>query len=516
MKRSNGLSRRGMLQASIGAALMAVGSKPGRAATPKRGGTLRAGLSHGSTTDVTDPAKCSNGFTQTLGYALFNGLTEAGPDGNLVPALAETWEARPGADTWHFALRKDVTFHNGKTLTSEDVIASMNRHRGDGSSSGAKGILSNIKDIQADGEHNVVFALNSPSADFPFILSDFHLGILPAKDGAVDPASTVGTGSYELAEFNPGVKAVLRRSGSHWRSDRGFFSDVELLTIADSTARTNALLAGEIDVMNSCDLKTIDYLKANAAIAVEETQGTQHYCFAMQTDQAPFKDNNVRLALKYAIDRQELVQKILGGFGYEGNDHPIGRSNRYFAKSLEQRTYDPDRARHYLKQAGLENLRVSLSVANAAFEGAIDSGLLYSASAKKAGIDLNVVREPDDGYWSNVWLKKPWAASYWGGRPTEDWMFSTAYAAGVPWNETHWDNAAFNRLLLAARGELDDAKRRDMYVEMQRLVSDDGGALIPMFASYVFARNNQVERPEVIAADWELDGLRFFERWWFA
>ena len=236
----------------------------------------------------------------------------------------------------------------------------------------------------------------------------------------------------------------------------------------------------------------------------------------MQTDKEPFKDNNVRLALKYAIDRKQLVETILGGYGYEGNDHPIGRSNRFFAKELEQRQYDPDRAKYHLKQAGLDALEVSLSAADAAFGGALDTAALYSASAKKAGININVIREPDDGYWSNVWLKKTWAASYWGGRPTEDWMFTTAYAAGVPWNETHWNNVRFNELLLIAKGELDDTKRREMYVEMQRLVRDEGGAVIPMFADYVFARSTKLKRPDIIAEDWELDGLRFFERWWFA
>jgi peptide/nickel transport system substrate-binding protein len=515
MTPSINLTRRHLLLSGAGVAFLGLGARPSRA-EPSRGGRLRVGLAHGSTTDVLDPAKCDNGFTQTLAYALFNGLTEAGPKGELVPSLAESWEASPTASTWHFKLRDGVTFHNGKKLTAEDVIASLNRHRGADSSSGAKGILTSIQDIKAEGSQGVVFTLDAPNADFPFILSDFHLGILPAQDGVVDATSPVGTGSYQLAEFTPGVRAILKRSPSHWRSDRGYFDEVELLTMIDSAARTNALLSGEIDVMNSCDIKTVQFLKADPQIKVDQTSGTQHYSFAMQTDQEPFKDNNVRLALKYAIDRQELVQTILGGYGYEGNDHPIGRSNRFFAKDLEQRHYDPDRAKYHLKEAGLSSLDVALSVANAAFEGAVDAGTLYATRAKQAGINITLVREPNDGYWSNVWLKKPWAASYWGGRPTEDWMFTTAYAAGVPWNETHWNNTRFNELLVKARGELDDAKRREMYFEMQRLTSDEGGAVIPMFASYVFARNTKVHRPEIIAEDWELDGLRFFERWWFA
>ena len=269
MTHSMKLSRRQVLLSAAGATFLGFGPRPSQA-EPRRGGRLRAGLSHGATTDVIDPAKCDNGFTQTIVYALFNGLTEAGPKGELLPGLAESWEAAPTASTWHFKLREGVTFHNGQNLTPQDVIASINRHRGPDSTSGAKGILTSIQDIKADGPRGVIFTLAEPNADFPFILSDFHLGILPVKNGAVDATSPIGTGSYELVEFNPGVRALLKRSPTHWRTDRGYFDEVELLTIIDATARTNSLLAGEVDVINSCDPKTAEYLKANTQIAVDQ------------------------------------------------------------------------------------------------------------------------------------------------------------------------------------------------------------------------------------------------------
>ena len=149
----------------------------------------------------------------------------------------------------------------------------------------------------------------------------------------------------------------------------------------------------------------------------------------------------------------------------------------------------------------MDSLAVDLSVADVAFAGAIDAGVLYAESAKAAGIDLNVVREPNDGYWSNVWQKKPWSACYWSGRPTADWMFSTTYAAGVPWNDTNWEHDKFNELLRVARAELDESKRRAMYAEMQQILSDEGGALVPMFASYVFATSDKLALPEKMASN---------------
>jgi peptide/nickel transport system substrate-binding protein len=105
---------------------------------------------------------------------------------------------------------------------------------------------------------------------------------------------------------------------------------------------------------------------------------------------------------------------------------------------------------------------------------------------------------------------------FWGGRPTEDWMFSQVYAKDAPWNDTHWKNERFNQLLVEARPELDENKRRALYHEMQLILRDEGGVIVPMYANFVFARSTKVARGEAIAANWELDGWKCIERWWFA
>ena len=223
----------------------------------------------------------------------------------------------------------------------------------------------------------------------------------------------------------------------------------------------------------------------------------------------------MRLALKHAIDREALIKSIKHGHAVLGNDHPIARSDRYHADELPQRRYDPDKAKFHLKQAGLSNLSVQLSVADVISQDAVEMAVLYAEQAAKAGIKIDVVHERDKVYWSKVWRKKGWYASFWSGRPTPDWIFTQAYASGADWNETFWKHKRFNKLLGAARGELNDAKRREMYVEMQRIVSDEGGAVIPFFGNYVMAATTKLQFGKV-AATAPLDGLRMPERWWFA
>jgi len=484
-------------------------------ATPKKGGLLRIGVAGGSTTDSLDPATLPGAMAQLISFGQTrNSLVEVDADGVPQPELAENWEASDDAKTWVFKLRQGVEFHNGKTLDAEDVVWSINHHRGKDSKSAAKGIVEPIVDVKADGKNTVVFSLTGGNADFPFIASDYHLGIMPNGTTAKDAEKAIGTGGYVLVSHEPGVRAVTKRNPNYWKTGRAHFNDVHTIGINDTTARTNALKTGEIDVMNRAERKTFHLLKRLKGVQTIKTTGTKHYTIPMRCDTAPYDNNDARLALKYAIDREAIVKTVLRGHGLVANDHPIAPSNQYFDKNLEIRTFDADKAKFHLKKAGLAGHTFKLHAADAAFGGAVDTAVLYKEQAAKAGVDIEIVREPDDGYWDNVWLKKAWCFSFWSGRPTEDWMFSIAYAKGAKWNESFWDNDRFNMLLAAGRAELNTAKRREIYAEMQRIVRDDGGSVIPMYASDLQAATDKLKFNK-IAANWEFDGLKVAERWWF-
>ncbi len=484
------------------------------AATPKKGGHFRIGMSGGSTAESLDPATYGTGIINAFMVgAIGNCLTEINEKGEVIPELAESWEASQKADTWTFRLRQDVTFHNGKPLTADDVLASFNHHRGEDTKSAGKSLLKPVTDIRKVDNRTVVFELESGNADFPYVASEYFFVIFPAKDGKLDWQSGVATGGYKLTEFEPGVRYVGERYPNYWKEGRAHFDRVEQVPLSDQTARTNALLTGQVDCINGVDLGTVNLLKQKPGINVNAVTGTQHFTFPMFTDVAPFNDVNVRLALKHAINREQLVKILLAGYGQVGNDSPITPANRYFNTEMKQHSYDPDKARHYLKKAGLESLSIKLSAADAAFPKAVDAAVLFSETASKAGIDIKVVREPNDGYWSNVWLKKPFCTCFWSGRPTEDLMFTTAYAAESPWNDAHWKNQRFNDLLTKARTELDADRRRKMYWEMQEIVRDDGGTIIPVYAQYVYANRDSVAHGS-LAANRDLDGWKLAERWW--
>ncbi|MBS3652086.1 ABC transporter substrate-binding protein [Pseudaminobacter sp. 19-2017] len=517
--REGTLGRRDFMRLAAGAGIAALATGllgfPA-IAEPKRGGSFRMGIADGSSNDSLDPATWTSPYASMFGPSFFGaGLTEIDHNNSVQPNLAESFESDASATKWMFKLREKLVFHDGRPVRAADVVATYNYHRGENSKSAAKSALAVIANVSAQDERTVVFELKSPYVDFPFLTSDYHLGIFPAKgDDQIEWEKGIGAGPYKLESFQPGVVAKGVRNPDYHKPGLPYFDDVTLLVMNDVTARTSALLSGEIHYMSRCDLKTLPMLRSNPNIEIDNVVGFSHWISLMNTQVAPFNDLNVRLAIKHAINREEIVEKVAFGAATVANDNPIAPTIKYAIDPAPKHGFDPEKARHYLKQAGLDSLTVDLSASDAAFNGAVDVALLISARAAEAGITVNVVREAADGYWDNVWMKKPWCMSTWGGRPTCDLMFETAYASHSSWNDTNWHNARFDELLLAARGELDEEKRAAMYAEMQQLIHDDGGANVIAFSNHVAAHSKAVAHGE-LNSNFEMDGNRILERWWF-
>ncbi|MBK6467817.1 MAG: ABC transporter substrate-binding protein [Rhodobacter sp.] len=482
---------------------------------PSKGGTCRIAIADFNSAETLDPQVNESRFMTVLQYQLRNSLVELGPGGVLVPELATEWNGNDDSTIWTFKLREGVEFHNGKTLTADDVVWSLNLHRGEASISMVKSLMEQVIDVKATAPLEVTVTLAGPNAGFPALMSLFNVLIVQAEDANLDAG--IGTGGYVLEHYEPGVGSKVTRHPNYWKEGRAHFDAVELLAIADVNARTTALQTGQIDAMNAVDSTTADLLKAMPNISLLQTQGKVHYAFSMNCAEAPFTDPDVRMAMKLAIDRQEMLDKILNGYGSIANDQPISSAYLYHNTELEQHVYDPDKARALFKKAGMEGATVPLHVADSPFTGATNMAQLYAAQAEKAGITIEVKREPEDGYWSNIWGKKPMFATRWSGRATEDLMLSLAYSKESigDWNESSWDNAAFNTALVAARGEKDEAKRKALYWECQSLISTDGGMVAPIWADFLNATSDKVMHDE-IANDWDLDGGRCSERWWFS
>ena len=479
---SGSINRRQFLEGAVALGISSTIATGALAETPKRGGHVIVGLNDASASDSLDPGTYTS-FMGIVGAQLWDSLTLVNERSEVRPALAESWETKPGAVDWVFKLRRGVTFHNGKSFAAADVVHSLNHHGGKGSKSAARSLVRQIAEIKATGKHEVTIKLRRGNVDLPFLLSDYHLLIGPEgsdfKDG-------VGTGAYKLENFEPGVRLRVSRNTNDYRTDRGYAESVETVGINDSSARVNALLSGAVHLINKVSAKVAPTIEKNSQFQVFNVSGGAFVYYAMHLDAAPTDNLDLRLALKYAIDREAVLKRAFGGFGKVGNDHPIPSFDPYFASDIPQRPYDPDKAKFHYAKSGHSG-PIVFSVSDVPSAGTVDMTQVVQANAANAGINLKVKRVPADGYYGTHYGKTNLMASYWAGRPTANGMFSVWLDSKAAWNDTRWRSPRFDELLAATRVELDNAKRKKMYREMQWMIHEQGGALVPVFLNSIDA-----------------------------
>jgi len=517
--RDGSISRRSFMHYSMAAGMTATAATglwtTKARAEPQRGGTFRIAQHDGNTGDTHDPGIYESNGEILNAHTHRAFLTMINTDGTLGADVATEWSATPDASEWTFKLNPAATFHSGRKVVATDVIASMNFHRGEETTSAAKSLLVSVTDIVADDDHTVTFKMDAGNADLPWLMTDYHLVILPAnEDGTADWQSGDGCGPYVLNNWDPGVRASFTRFDD-WHGEGAYFDAVEVLYINDPNARQTALVTGDVDATSLLENKTMTLLMRQPDVEVINIPSAQAITMPMFCDTAPFDNVDVRKALKLAMNRDELVEKIGFSAATKGNDFHHSPAMPYWPDDIEQTAYDPDQAKSLLKKAGMENLSVSFSTADSITAGAVDLAILYAEQAKAAGINIDVVREPNDGYYSDVWLKKPWCMVVWGARPTPDVMYTLAYKDDAAWNESRWQNEEFNKLLLQAKSELDDTLRAEMYRDMAILAKDDGGTIIPFFPNFVYGIRKNVGTTGEYAASWHMDGYRAASRWWF-
>ncbi|MDR0809846.1 MAG: ABC transporter substrate-binding protein [Gemmobacter sp.] len=504
------ISRRGFLAAGSALGLiLPFGSARAAVPAPTRGGVFNLGMAGGSTDNSLDPRAFTQQVQRVIGVAVCNQLVEILPDGTLMPELAESWDSSD-AVTWVLKIREGVTFHNGKTLDAQDVVYSINLHRGEESTSGAKSLFDAITGITVTALSEVTVVLDAPNAEFMRVFADYHAMIVP--DGFTDWPNLTGTGGYTLTSFEPGVRAVLDRNPNYWKSDRAHVDQVVLTVINDATARMAALQSGAADVINQVDRKAAAFLQGKPGLELVRSPGAVHWTFICAANVEPTSNNDIRLALKYGCDRQAMLDVVMGGLGSLGNDHPISPDSPYYNAELEQRLFDPERAKYHLRQAGLDSFSIDLYTSEAALPEAVDLAAVYAAKAAEAGLTLNVIRRPPDGYWNDTWMKKPFTVSSWLNRPI-DQTFSLIYGTGSGWNESYWSNERFDRLLAEGKGTLDFARRKEIYGELQAILRDEGPSVIPVFADFLDARSARVKGFEPSGVS-DLSGDRIIERIW--
>ncbi|HEV8650810.1 MAG TPA: ABC transporter substrate-binding protein [Actinomycetes bacterium] len=458
------------------------------AGSPKRGGNLRVGIVGGGAKDTVDAHLPVSHPDEARVFALYDSLLTRNPDYSIRPALAESLTPSSDPRTWTLKLRQGVTFHNGKPLTVDDVSFTFQRIL-DPKSPKSQATALSIIDLEAlkkVDDHTLAIGLKSPSVILDDHLTNYAAGIVPA---GYDPAKPVGTGPFKFQSFTPGQQSVFVRNDSYWQSGQPYADQLTIIDFPDDTARVNALLSGQVDVIDQVPLGQLAVVKANPGLRVLESETGAWIPFTMRVDAAPFSDVRVRQALRLLVDRQQMVDQVLSGHGKIGNDL-YAPFDPMFARDLPQRHQDLDQAKSLLRQAGHSDLRVELVTSEVA-AGTVEAAQVFARQAQDAGVTVKLKKVDSGVFYGDNYLKWDFAQDFWF---TRNYLPQVAQGSlpTSPYNETHWKDPTFIDLVTRAGSTVDEAKRRQLLHDAQKIEHDSGGYIIWSFTNQVDAHSSKV------------------------
>ncbi|MDE0308354.1 MAG: ABC transporter substrate-binding protein [Acidiferrobacterales bacterium] len=446
------------------------------ASMPKKGGSVRMSSNLHGPDDQLDPPRFTSTIDYTRGRATYNSLIQHNNDLTTSGELAETIEPNADATEWTLKLRKGVEFHDGSPFTADDVIYSMNRHMGDESVSVIKSVLASIQEWKKVNSHEVKCVLNTSNSDLPTLLGLFQTKIV--KNGTTGDG--IGTGPFVMDSFEPGVKSVHSRNENYWREGANL-DGVEITAITDPVARVNALLAGDVQLITSVDAKSFRQLEEDDSVTLLSTPAALQLGICALKNAEPGSNDDFVKGLQYIQDRERVVKRILRGKGTVANDTPISAAHGPdFCSELPQREFDPDKAKFHFEKSGYSTAELYVAPVTPGIEEAC---LLAQANCAKIGFDLKLKKVPTDGYWGAIWMQEPLNVVTWNMRPTAQSQMAIQFGPGAAWNDTYWNNERMGELLQDVLSVTDPAVRHEMMCEMQTLIHNGSGMIIPAFSN---------------------------------
>ncbi len=455
------------------------------AATPKKGGSVRMASDLHGPSDNTDPPLFTSGIDYVRGRAVYNGLIQHANDLSPQPELAESFEPNSNATEWTFKLRKGVEWHDGSKFTADDVVYSMNRHLTDDSTSVIKSVMASVKEWKKLGSHEVKAVMNTSNSDLPTLLGIFQNKIV--KNGST--GDWIGTGPFTMESFEPGVKSVHKRNENYWREGANLDA-CEITAITDPVARINALISGDVQIVSAVDPKAYRQVRSADNVTLTSIPAASQLGICILKNTKPGESDDFVKGLQYIQDRKRIVKRILKGEGSLGNDTPISAAHGAdWCTELPQREFDPDKAKFHFKKSGYSGADLYVAPVTSGIE---DTCLLAQANAAKIGFKLNLKKVPNDGYWGAVWMKEPLNVVTWNMRPTANSQMAIQFGPGAAWNDTFWNNKRMGELLSLSLAETDPARRHAHYCEMQTLIHEGSGMVIPAFSNITGGISNKV------------------------
>ena len=493
-----GFSRRDFLKSSMiaGGGLLLAGT-PGlsiaRAQAPAKGGVLRISMSRAIKN--LNPILHHNNSEYMQGELMYSNLVRLSPTMEPVADLAESWEASKDAKKWAFKLRQGVEFHSGGEVTAEDVVATVESILKPETGSAGRKNIGPVAKVKALDKYTVEFECEYPYAYLPQGLGYTNVKICPKRivEEKFEELSTKdhGSGPFIMKDYVPGTHLVVERNPNYFIPDRPYLDGVRQVIYPDATAEINALLTGELDVVNEVPPSQFGRLEGNAKVATRREVSGRFINVVLGCDSAPFQDVRVRQALAWCMQREMALQMTLEGFGSVAVDSPISPVYRHY-KELPPKEQDIAKAADLLRAAGVKKGTTLKLVASNKPDLRAKLAVTLKEFAREIGLNIQVEQMEHSTYLEQVWTKGNFYIGFYNMQPTEDGIFSLLYTSDAPWNEPRWNNKEFDQLVEKGRSELDPAKQFELYAKCQEMCYEQVPMAVPMFLDLLAAQGQHV------------------------
>jgi peptide/nickel transport system substrate-binding protein len=479
-----------------------------QAVAKPKGGILRVGM---VCQEISSPHTYSWVESSNSGRAVLDYLTVTGPDNVTRPSLVERWVASPDLKTWTLHLRRDVKWRKGRQFNADDVVWNLKHVLDPKTGSSTVGLMKGFildefetDELDAKGakkksvrlwDANAIervddftVRLNGKSAQLaiPEQLYHYPLLIVDPEEGGKFGVGSNGTGPFELVENTVGRKQVFKARKDYW-GEGPYIDQLEYIDLgSDPAAALAALASSQVDLLYGADIRIAEAMEKLPNVTMHRVD-TSYTATARMQPIKPFDDKRVRKAVQYATDVDAVLKLAHRGLGLPGEHHHVAPIHPEYAK-LPPVTRDIAKAKALLAEAGYpDGIDVDFTVRTTpAWEPA--AAQIMAEQWKEAGIRAKITVLPDTQYWE-VWTKVPFGFTTWAHRPLGVLNYALAYRTGVPWNESKFSNAEFDRLLTQAEGTLDVDKRREIMAKLEQIMLDEAPVVLPLYrALFTFSQ----------------------------
>ena len=413
-----------------------------------------------------DPTAGAAAAIREVTYAnVFEGLTRIGPNGEVLPDLAESWTISDDGKVYTFKLHSGVKFHDGADFSADDVKFSLDRARAENSVNAQKQLFAAIDKVDVVDPATVKVTLTHPQGSFLYNMGWGDAVIVSPKSADTNKEKPVGTGPFKFGNWAKGSSITLLKSEHYWGAPV-FLEKVEFRIVPDAAAAVPALLSGDIQAFPFFDPDSVSQVKDDPRfkVVVGATEGET--ILSINNKKPPFDKLQVRQAISYALDRKAIIDGASAGLGLPIGSH-MSPANKYYVDLTGRYPHDVAKAKELLKEAGLENgFKATLKLPPTTY--ARLGGEIIASQLRDVGINLEIIPVEWAQWLDQVFTKKDYdltIVSHTEPNDIDIYSRKDYYF--------NYANPAFNKVIADLELTSDEAKRKELYAQAQKILADD-------------------------------------------